>query len=85
MLVLSHVWLFGDPMDCSLPDSSVDGIFQVRVLEWVAISSSRGDLPNPGIKPASTAPPSLAGGFFTTEPPGKSRIGGERKKLKLEN
>ena len=29
-------------MDCSLPDSSVYGIFQARVLEWVAISFSRG-------------------------------------------
>ena len=29
-------------MDCSLPDSSVRGIFQARVLEWVAISFSRG-------------------------------------------
>ena len=27
-----------DPMDCSLQDSSVHGIFQARVLEWVAIS-----------------------------------------------
>ena len=31
-----------DPMDCSLPGSSVHGIFQARILEWVAISSSRG-------------------------------------------
>ena len=31
-----------DPMDCSLPDSSVHGIFQARILEWVAISFSRG-------------------------------------------
>ena len=31
-----------DPMDCSLPDSSVHGISQARILEWVAISSSRG-------------------------------------------
>ena len=30
------------PMDCSLPGSSVHGIFQARVLEWVAISFSRG-------------------------------------------
>ena len=30
-----------DPMDCSLPVSSVYGIFQARTLEWVAISSSR--------------------------------------------
>ena len=29
-----------DPMDCSLPDSSVHRIFQARVLEWVAIASS---------------------------------------------
>ena len=28
-----------DPMDCSLPGSSVHGLFQARVLEWVAISS----------------------------------------------
>ena len=31
-----------DPMDCNLPCSSIHGIFQARVLEWVAISSSRG-------------------------------------------
>ena len=31
-----------DPMDCSLPGSSVHRIFQARVLEWVAISFSRG-------------------------------------------
>ena len=31
-----------DPMDCSLPGSSVHGIFQTRILEWVAIPSSRG-------------------------------------------
>ena len=30
------------PMDCSLPGSSVHGIFQARILEWVAISFSRG-------------------------------------------
>ena len=31
-----------DPVDCSPPGSSVRGILQVRILEWVAISSSRG-------------------------------------------
>ena len=30
-----------DPMDCSLPGFSVHGIFQARVLEWVAIAFSR--------------------------------------------
>ena len=33
-----------------------------------------GDLPDPGIKPESCASPTLAGGFFTTEPPGSLRI-----------
>ena len=31
-----------DPVDCSLPGSSIDGILQARILEWVAISFSRG-------------------------------------------
>ena len=47
--------------DCSLPGSSVHGILQARILEWVAISPP-GNLPNPGIEPES---PALAGGFFT--------------------
>ena len=33
-----------DPMDCSLQGSSVHGILQARILEWVAISFSKGDL-----------------------------------------
>ena len=33
-----------------------------------------GDLPDPGIKPASSVSPALAGGFFTNEPPGKPYI-----------
>ena len=41
--------------------SSVCGILQATILEWVAIPFYR-DLPNPGIEPAS---PALAGGFFT--------------------
>ena len=35
-------WTLCDPMDCSLPGSSIHGIFQARILEWVAISFSRG-------------------------------------------
>ena len=38
----SHVWLFCDPMDCSPPDSSVHGILQARILEWISMPSSRG-------------------------------------------
>ena len=52
----------------SLPGSSVHGIFQARILEGVAICSSR-DLPDPGIKPTFLASPALAGGFFFTVPP----------------
>ena len=37
-----------DPMDCSLPVSSVHGILQARILEWVAISFSRARVPTPG-------------------------------------
>ena len=36
------VWIFCSPMDCSPPGSSVHGISQARVLDWVAISFSRG-------------------------------------------
>ena len=39
---LSCVLTLWDPMDCSLPSSSVHGIFQATVLEWIAISFSRG-------------------------------------------
>ena len=51
--------------------SSVRGIFQARILGWVAISPP-GDLPDPGVKPTSLCLLHFAGGFFTAEPPGKS-------------
>jgi len=66
-------------LDCSPPGSCVHGIFQARILEWIAIYFSAVSS-HPGIEPAS---PALAGaelggggaglgaGFFTTEPPGK--------------
>ena len=47
-----------DPMDYSPPGSSVQGILWARILEWVAVPSSR-DLPEPGIEPASPASPAL--------------------------
>ena len=56
------------PMD--LPGSSVHGILQARILQWVVIFSSRGSS-DPGIEPMFLESPALAGGFFTTEPPGK--------------
>ena len=40
-------------------------ILQARVLDWLPLPTL-GDLPDPGIEPASLTPPALAGGFFTT-------------------
>ena len=54
-------------MDCSLAGSSVHGIFQARILEWVAISFSK-DLPDPGIEPVT---PALQLDSLPTEPSGK--------------
>ena len=48
-----------------LPVSSVRGILQARILEWVACPPP-GDLPNAGIKPVPFMFPALAGGFFIT-------------------
>ena len=62
-----------NPTDCSLPDSSVHGILQARILEWVAFLPP-GDLPNVGSKPVSSVPPALAGEFFATEPLGMKSI-----------
>ena len=52
-IVLSLIWIwhFLDPQTvCSQPGSSIHGISQARILEWVAISFSS-DLLNPGIEP----------------------------------
>ena len=56
-----------DTMDYSFPGPSIHGISQARILEWLPLPSL-GDLPDPGIEPAT---PALAGGFFTAEPPGR--------------
>ena len=67
MCSVTHLCPTLQARDCSLPEFSIHGNFHVRILEWVVLSPP-GDLPNPGIEPAS---PALAGGFFTIEPPGK--------------
>ena len=54
-------------MDCSPPGSSVHGISQARILEWVTIPFSRG---SSGPRDR-TRVSCIAGGFFTTQPPGK--------------
>ena len=52
-------------MGCSPPGSSVHGILQARILEWVAMLPP-GDRSLPGIEPAFLMPPALAGRFLTT-------------------
>ena len=56
-----------DPMDYSPPGSSVIGIVQSRILQWLAIPFSRGTY-QPRIEPASPVSPTLAGRFFIAEP-----------------
>ena len=60
-----------NPMDCTLPGFSVHGISQARIPEWVAISFSRLIFLTQALNPMSSA---LAGGFFTTKPPGKPNV-----------
>ena len=62
-----------DPMDCSLPVSSVHGILQARILEWVAIPFP-GDLPYLGIEPRS---PALEADSLLSEPQTGSTSGKE--------
>ena len=59
---------FCDLMDCSPPGSSVHGILQAKILEWVAISFSRG----PSQPRNWTCISCIASESFTAEPPGKS-------------
>ena len=54
-----------DPMDCSPPGSSVHGILLARILEWVAIPSSRASS-RPRDRTSIPTFSALAGGFFTT-------------------
>ena len=54
-----------DPMDCSPPGSSVHGILQARILEWVAKPSSRGSS-QPGDQTHISISSALASEFFTT-------------------
>ena len=54
-----------DPMDCSPPSSSIQGILQARIQSGLPCPPP-GDLPNPEIKPKSLTSSLLAGGFFTT-------------------
>ena len=61
----SCLTLYNPMLDYSPLGSSVPGILQARILEWIAMPSS-GNLSDPGIEPTSLASPALADRFFTT-------------------
>ena len=56
------------PTLCNTKDYTVHTILQARILKWVAISFSRGSSPPRGRTQVSR----IAGGFFASEPPGKT-------------
>ena len=67
-VLVARLWpTLCDPMDCSAPGSSVHGILQERIQEWVATPFSRGSSQSRDRTQVS----SIAGGFFTTELSGK--------------
>ena len=63
--VLSYIWIFCDPVNCSPPGFSVHGISQARILGLVATSFSRGSFQTRDRMNMSC----IAGGSFTTEIP----------------
>ena len=67
LLLSCSVMSNSDPMDCSPPGFSVHEISQARILEWVAISFSRGSS-----QPRDRT--HICFGFFTTDPPAKSQV-----------
>ena len=75
--LVSHVRLLCDSMDCGPPGSSVHGILQERILEWVGMpSSKRSSRPRD-----QTQGSWLAGRFFTTKPLGKPKVEGGREQI----
>ena len=62
VLVAQSCLTLYDPMDCSLPGSSVHGVLQARILEWVVIPFSRGSSHPRNQSQVSCT----AGGFFTS-------------------
>ena len=70
VLVTQSCLTLCDSMDCSPPSSSVHGVLQARILEWIAFPFSR-DLPNPEIDPRS---PALRVDSLPAEPQGSPNL-----------
>ena len=79
VLVSQSCLTLWDPMDCSLPGPSILGIFQARLLEWIAIPFSRGSS-LPWVEPGF---PSLQADSLPSESPGKPSRAHMRKRHTL--
>ena len=77
--VLSCSGTLGDPMNCSPAGSSVHGILQARILEWVAMPSSRRSS-QPGTNLSNPGVPHLP-----SEPPGKGILPDQILKIRTRN
>ena len=69
----SHVWLLATPWTVAHQEPLSMGIFQARILEWVAISSSKGSS-QPQDQTHVPTSPTLVRGFFTTSATGKPKL-----------
>ena len=81
LLLLSHfsrVRLFMTPWTVAHQAPLFMGFLKQEYWSGLSITPP-GDLPNPGVKPMSLAPPALAGRFFTTVPPGKTGLNRKRR------
>ena len=70
LVTLSHVRLFVTPWTEAHQSPLSMEFSRQEYWSWLPFFSPR-DFPDPGIEPKSLAPPALADGIFTTEPPGK--------------
>ena len=73
-----------DLVDYGLPGSSVHGILQARILEWLPCLPP-GDFPNPGIELKSPGSPALASGFFTASATREAHLSVYHPPLHLSN
>ena len=80
--LLQSCLTFCYPMDCGPPGSSVHGILQARILEWIIMPSSRGS--SQEWKPSSHMAPALAGWFFITSATWEAQVN-KQPRTRLRN
>ena len=80
MCVLTHIQIFASPRTVAHQAPLSMGFSRQEYWRGLSCPPS-GDLPNPGIEPASLKSPALAGRFFTTETPGKPKSKTNKQKM----